>query len=155
MNADEHPLISRHVAQLPSRVAAAPDRADELFAAAARVYARAATKDPDVERALAERDTAKIAAIAEDWDRDRRVRPLEDRELLKRALKVFRKRLKFTRLDDESRLGVGAMTKGGSSGIYGMSPPSEFPREVFEELARQGRLREVGHGIYGLVDEAQ
>ena len=32
---------------------------------------------------------------------------------LKRALKAFKKRLKLTRLDYESKMGYGPMTKGG------------------------------------------
>ncbi len=35
-----------------------------------------------------------------------------DADTLRRAMKAFKKRLKLTRLDDESRLGHGAMTKG-------------------------------------------
>lgn len=73
-------------------------------------------------------------------------------EQLKRALKAFRKRLKLTRLDHESKLGYGPMTKGSSrnSGIVGIKPPDQFPQAVWDELARQGKLKYIGQGLYEL-----
>ena len=71
---------------------------------------------------------------------------------LKQALKAFRKRLKVTRLDDESRLGYGAMTGGGKSGIVAIQPPSQYPRAVWEELVTQGKLKYSGNGMYELIE---
>lgn len=71
---------------------------------------------------------------------------------LKGALKAFRKRLKLARLDDESRLGHGAMTGGGRSGIVAIPPPNQYPQEVWNELVRQGKLRYARHGLYELSD---
>ena len=71
--------------------------------------------------------------------------PTED---LKKAYQAFKKRLKLTRLDDESRLGRGAMTGGGNSGIQAIQPPNQYPKAVWDELVRQGKLRYVGHGMY-------
>jgi hypothetical protein len=71
-------------------------------------------------------------------------------EELKLALKAFNKRLRLTRLDDESKLGHGAMTGGSRSGIVAIAPPSQFPRAVWDELVRQGKLRYAGHGLYEL-----
>ena len=45
-------------------------------------------------------------------------------EELKRALKAFKKRLKLTRLDDESGLSRGG---GKKTGIMGITPPSGHP----------------------------
>lgn len=72
-------------------------------------------------------------------------------EELKLALKAFKKRLKSTRLDDESRLGYGPMSGGGKSGIVAISPPNQYPTSVWEELVRQGKLKYVGQGLYELV----
>ena len=74
------------------------------------------------------------------------------KEELKLALKAFRKRLKFTRLDDESRLGYGAMTGGGKSGIVAIRPPDQYRSAVWEELVLQGKLKYVGQGLYELTD---
>ncbi len=74
------------------------------------------------------------------------------RDELKMALKAFNKRLRLTRLDDESKLGYGAMTGGGKSGIVAITPPNQYPRKVWDELVKQGKLRYVGHGLYEPVN---
>ncbi|HPD31973.1 MAG TPA: hypothetical protein PLL20_18435 [Phycisphaerae bacterium] len=74
-------------------------------------------------------------------------------EQLRDALKAFKKRLKLTRLDDESRLGHGAVTKGGRSGVQAIQPPLQYPKAVWDELVRQGRLKNAGHGLYTLGNE--
>jgi hypothetical protein len=71
-------------------------------------------------------------------------------EELKRALKAFKKRLKLTRLDEESGLGGGKMTGGRTSGIVAITPPNQFPRAVWEELVKQGKLRASDQGLYEL-----
>ncbi len=81
-------------------------------------------------------------------EKDRQL-PSEDLspENLKRALKAFKKRLKLTALDEDSRLGRGALS-GGGKGVCAIQPPNQFPIEVWEELRRQGKLRDSGHGLY-------
>jgi hypothetical protein len=71
---------------------------------------------------------------------------------LKSAMKAFRKRLKLTRLDDQSRIGVGPFSSGRPSGIVAITPPDQFPPAVWEELARQGKLRRAGNQLYELVE---
>jgi hypothetical protein len=70
---------------------------------------------------------------------------------LKRALKAFKKRLKLTRLDSESKLGVGPMSSGPGWGVVAIEPPDQYPRAVWEELVRQGKLKHASHGMYALV----
>jgi hypothetical protein len=70
-------------------------------------------------------------------------------EVLKSALKAFKKRLKLTALDDDSHLGKGAFSSG-PTGVFAIQPPGQFPRQVWDELCRQGRLRDSGHGLYEL-----
>lgn len=70
-------------------------------------------------------------------------------EILRNALKAFKKRLKLTALDDDSRLGRGPFS-GGHTGVYAIRPPDQFGPEVWEELCRQGKLRRSGHGLYEL-----
>ena len=73
------------------------------------------------------------------------------KEQLQAAMNAFRKRLNLMRLDDESRLGYGPMTGGGKSGVVAITPPDQFRREVWEELAKQGKLKYTGRGLYELV----
>lgn len=75
-------------------------------------------------------------------------------EILKSALKAFKKRLKLTALDDDSRLGKGVFS-AGHTGVFAIRPPNQFPPEVWQELCRQGRLRDSGHGLYELVKGEQ
>ncbi len=70
---------------------------------------------------------------------------------LKAAFKAFKKRLKLTCLDDQSRIGVGPMSSGRNSGIVGITPPDQYPTAVWEELVRQGKLRSAGSGMYELA----
>lgn len=70
---------------------------------------------------------------------------------LKSALKAFRKRLKLTCLDDQSRIGVGPLSSGRKASIVGITPPDQFPQAVWDELVRQGKLRRSGGGQYELV----
>ena len=73
-------------------------------------------------------------------------------EELRLAMKAFRKRLKLTRLDDESRLGRGPMSSGQQSGVVAIKPPDQFPRAVWQELAKQGKLRRESAGLYSIVE---
>lgn len=75
-----------------------------------------------------------------------------DQETLRRAMKAFRKRLKLARLDDESRLGKGPLSSGGRGGIVAIRPPDKYPREVWDALVEQGKLRRAGHGLYELAE---
>jgi len=70
---------------------------------------------------------------------------------IKRALKAFKKRLKVTRLDDESRLGYGSMTGGNRSGITAITPPNQYPTALWQELANRGKLKYLGDGLYEFV----
>ena len=72
-------------------------------------------------------------------------------EQLKQALKAFRKRLRLTQLDAESSLGVGPMSGGASSGIVAITPPNQYPRSIWDELVKQGKLKPASHGMYSLA----
>ncbi|MCY2952862.1 MAG: hypothetical protein NTU53_12940 [Planctomycetota bacterium] len=72
-------------------------------------------------------------------------------EELRKALKAFKKRLKVTQLDDESRLGVGALTTGHADKVVSIQPPAGFGREIWEELADKGFLKRDTGGFFELV----
>jgi hypothetical protein len=76
--------------------------------------------------------------------------PIEE-SVLHGALKAFKKRLKAVRLDDESRLGGHGLSSGRSSSIFGIVPPNNYPREVWDELVRVGRLKKSRDGLYEIV----
>jgi hypothetical protein len=71
-------------------------------------------------------------------------------EDLKKALKAFKKRLKLTQLDDDSKLGHSPLT-GNKTTVLAIQPPSGFGREIWEELVEKGYLKADGGGFYTLV----
>ena len=71
---------------------------------------------------------------------------------LRKALKAFKKRLKLTRLDDDSKLGHSPLTGSNKTRIVSIQPPSGFGREIWEELAEKGYLKRDGTGFYELVE---
>lgn len=73
-------------------------------------------------------------------------------EELRNAFKAFKKRLKLTRLDDESSLGRGPLSGGKTSGIVAITPPHQYPRAVWDQLVAQGRLKYAGQGMYQLAN---
>jgi hypothetical protein len=73
---------------------------------------------------------------------------------LRLAMKAFRKRLKLTRLDDESRMGYGPTSSGQNSGVVAIVPPNQFSKAVWRELVKQGKVRHDGGGLYSLVKQS-
>jgi hypothetical protein len=71
-------------------------------------------------------------------------------DVLKSAYNAFKKRWKLTRLDYDSRIGRGPLSAGQKSAIVGIAAPREFPRAVWEELVKQGRLKHAGSGLYSM-----
>jgi hypothetical protein len=70
---------------------------------------------------------------------------------LKRALGAFKKRLKLTKLDQESRLWASRpMTSGKKTDGLGIVPPNDFPRAVWRQLASEGKIKDMGGGFYTL-----
>jgi hypothetical protein len=72
-------------------------------------------------------------------------------EELKKALKAFKKKLKLTKLDDESGLSRGG---GKKSGITGITPPTGHPPGIWEELVKAGKLRREMSNTYSVVEGA-
>ena len=80
--------------------------------------------------------------------------PGVDEQTLASAMKAFRKRLKLTRLDDESKINSrNPLSKGAGSQIRSIQPPNDWPREVWDALATRGKLRYTGRGFYELTEE--
>lgn len=142
-------LLSRFLTQCALDLAPDPANA-EVWARATAALGHTREKEPDLAAAIDARDAAKLHAIAEQWSARTRKLPEHDQEILRRALKAFRKSLGVTQLDAESSIGGRGLSSGRTSGIVGISPPSKWPREVWDELVRQGELRGGRHNIYEL-----
>ncbi|MFG0245436.1 MAG: hypothetical protein ACF8MF_05210 [Phycisphaerales bacterium JB052] len=69
---------------------------------------------------------------------------------LNEALRAFRHRLKYKKLDDESRISQREVTTGKSAKIDAMQPPgpSEFDPRIWKALVKAGKLIEEGRGFY-------
>ena len=145
-------LLSRVLAQAAAELATDAANA-EAWARVQGALDACPEKDAELAGIAAAKDAAQLRALAADWSSGKRHLPEHDRELLKRALKAFRKSLKVTRLDAESSIGGGPMSSGRRSRIAGITPPPRYPREVWDELVRQGRLAGGKHGIYELPPE--
>lgn len=76
-----------------------------------------------------------------------------DKDLVKRAIKAFKRRLKVIRLDAESSISGGPLSGGRRSDIVAITPPNDFPPAVWEELVRIGKLKRGGSGTYELVED--
>jgi hypothetical protein len=74
---------------------------------------------------------------------------------LKKAMKAFKKRLKLTKLDDDSKIGHGPMSGGNKSQVVSIQAPAGFGKEIWEELADLGFLKRDGIGFYQLVEGKQ
>ena len=107
----------------------------------------------DLAAVVAARDVAGLRAIVTAWETGKRLLPEHDRSVLKHAMKAFRKSLKLTRLDEESNIAGGPMSKGRDSSIVGITPPPHYPREIWDELVRQQKLVRQRHGTYELAPE--
>ncbi len=88
--------------------------------------------------------------IADDAGQPATAAGAPDETTCKRALRAFRKRLSLTMLDEESKLGHSPLSKGTEASSASMTPPTEYPAEVWQELVDQGKLKYVGHGFYEL-----
>jgi len=81
--------------------------------------------------------------------------PAQEFELsvLQDALRMFRKRVKLSQLDADSKLGVGPMSGTGQHRIQAMLPPRDYPWGVWEALVKAGKLRRDADGFYSIVEQ--
>ena len=125
---------------------------DEQWADAREVFAATQWEDAGIEAAFEGRETGELDRRLEEWDGGKQPFPPHDRAVMKRALKAFRKRVKLQQLDEESQLGGGPFSRGQHSSVVAIQPPNGYPAEVWEELARQGRLRDHSDGFFELLE---
>lgn len=75
---------------------------------------------------------------------------MADKEELKRAFKAFKKRLKIYQADTGSSGPAGHPSRDKAT-ITAITPPDQFPAEIWEELVAQGKLKKTGRGMYELA----
>ena len=68
----------------------------------------------------------------------------------RKAFKAFKKKMKSTQLDEDSRLSHGPMSGSNANKITAITPPAGFGKPVWEELVAKGYLRRDG-SLYELV----
>ena len=122
----------------------------------ARVASTIISRDPDGIDALLRELKGEAAPAEEDVEAIEAGEPpaeeATDPEVLRKAMKAFRRRMKLMRLDHESKLGVGPMSGGRKADFESIIPPHEFPDAVWRALAADGRLVSTGKGFYNLPE---
>lgn len=137
-----------------------PAQVQEAWELARRLLARLPTDAADVERVFAAKDVDGLDALVSKLEHPTAVPKAavagpvdpEFERAMESALRAFRKRLKLTRLSDESRLGSRQLTGGKHSEIDAIVPPNEFPPKVWIALAEAGKLIHAGNGLYALKE---
>ena len=71
-------------------------------------------------------------------------------EVLRDAMRAYRKRVKLTKLDHESKLARSPLSSGKDADFDAIIPPNQFPPEVWRALVRKGELESTGQGFYKL-----
>lgn len=124
----------------------------EIWSRARTALTASRVAETDLSAAIESSDYAKLRAIVEQWHSSKRPLPEHDLEVMRRAMKAFRKSMKITRLDADSSIGRSPMSSEGYA-ITGITAPPRFSRDVWTELVRRGELRGGRQGVYELVVE--
>ena len=69
-------------------------------------------------------------------------------EVLREAMRAYRKRMKLTRLDQESKLARSPLSSGKDADFDAIIPPNQYPSEVWRALVARGELEATGQGFY-------
>jgi hypothetical protein len=148
--------VLEKVRSLLKDIRAGRGKASEHWSLAERLFMRMTNDLAAIDNAVKNRDidaAETLLAKIEGRVQAKETAPLPafTSEELDAAYRSFVKRLKVSRLADESRLG-GRYTSGGrTSSIDAMMPPDEFPPLIWQALVRAGKLRDMGGGFYGEV----
>lgn len=156
--ADLHEL-----ANLAQQICNAGESAGPLWGQAHKLLLKTKADSSRAAGVIAARDTeglVHLVRVMQGLEEEHSADPVEqptqtiDPDVLKEALRAFRKRIKLIKLDHESRLGVGPMSSGREAQFDAIEPPREFEQAVWLELARTGQLEALGQGFYKLGPKA-
>lgn len=125
-----------------------------------RLLVKAKADPNEVAGAIAGRDLSAIEhlinvlqGIEEAEDPLEEILPEFPPEVLRDAMKAFRKRFKLMRLDHESKLGRSPLSTGKDAGFDSILPPEKFPVDVWRVLVSKGELESTGRGFYKIPTE--
>lgn len=127
--------------------------AAENWALASRLLSRVTNDSARIQQVIESREVAGLEALVDAIEGKAAAAaavplPTFSASELDAAYRAFHKRLKVSRLADESKLG-GRYTSGGRhSEIDAMQPPDGFPAEIWPALVRAGKLKDAGGGFY-------
>lgn len=137
------------------RGATDPVRQMEHWALLERLLGRMPVDQGELKRIVKERDLPALDAmiqILENPEAFKNEEPLPEytQTELNEALRAFRHRLKYMKLDQESQISQRDLTSGKKADIGSIQPPgpSEFDPRVWKALVKKGMLVDEGHGFY-------
>lgn len=137
------------------RGASDPVRQMEHWALLERLLGRMPVDQGELKRIVKERDLPALDAmiqILENPEAFKKEEPLPEysQTELNDALRAFRHRLKYMKLDQESQISQRDLTSGKKADIGSIQPPgpSEFDPRVWKVLVKKGMLVDEGHGFY-------
>lgn len=138
-----------------------PDGVTSAWGLAGRLLGRMPVDHGEVDRIVEARDASALDALVTRLeappapeaapkpkpDGDGKAFSTED---MAAAMRAFKKRLKLARLAEESKLGGRYVSGGKTSKIDAIIPPNDWGWEMWDALARAGRLVDTGQGFYAL-----
>lgn len=145
--------VLEKVRSLAKDLRANKGNAAENWALASRLLARLSNDAARIQQVTDARDIGGLESLIDTIEGKAAAAaavPLRDfpASELDAAYRAFHKRLKVSRLADESKLG-GRYTSGGrKSEIDSMQPPDGFPADIWPALVRAGKLKDAGGGFY-------
>lgn len=147
------------IARIAGEIATASE-AGPLWGQLHKLFLRSSVDTTVVAAIIMHRDEAELAKIIGQLQRGEETavveeiatEPLEEIpfQTKKEAMRVFRRRAKFIKLDRESKLGVGPLTSGKTAKFDSIEAPHDFPSAVWQALADEGQLINDGGGFYKL-----
>ena len=145
--------VLEKVRSLAKDLRANKGNAAENWALASRLLARLSNDSARIKQVIDARDITGLESLVDAIEGKAAAEaaaPLPEfpASELDAAYRAFQKRLKVSRLADESKLG-GRYTSGGRhSEIDAIQPPDGFPNEIWPALVRAGKLKDAGGGFY-------
>ena len=158
-NVDLNAIIQEARASMPSLEA---EDSGAHWGAMQKLLLKAKADSTAVARAVVSRDTQAIERIIntlENPDQEiaeeppQKTLPDIPEETLREAMRAFRKRMKLTKLDHESKIGRNPLSTGKGADFDAILPPNQYPPEVWLVLVEKGELESAGKGFYKLPDE--